>query len=139
MATAAKAGKGSVLKKGTASSPLSFNTILEALEIKLSGADTEEIDVSNMDSGAFKEFIAGFTDPGSLTFRANFRADSATHTALFADQAAGTVWDWQLVLSNTQGTFSFSGFVKTITVDPQLKGQQILEMTIRITGTISYA
>ncbi|MCK9599955.1 MAG: hypothetical protein M0R06_13005 [Sphaerochaeta sp.] len=70
--------------------------IAELTSIGGPGISGETIDVTSHDSAAaaanaaaFREFVAGVKDGGSVSIEGNFTAD-ASHLALFNDLAAGT-------------------------------------------------
>jgi len=144
MATGAKLGYGSLLKKGNGASPEIFNTIAEIIEVSGFGAERALIEVTNFDSAnSFREYIAGMKDGVQFTARANFLPNQASQdfsTGLGGDFESGTAKNFKLSLTGGIGTFTFSALVlgwKPDTISPN--GAIQATFTFKVTGTISFA
>lgn len=135
-----RSAHGALLKLGDAASPEVFNTVAKALDIDGPKFSSNQIDVTNHDSTS-KEYIAGLTDAGELTFGLNFDANDTQHAALLALHVAGTTKNWRLVLPNTSPSmqFSFSGNLSTFGAKFPVEGAQTVDAAIRISGACTLA
>ena len=117
MATAAISGYGTLLKIGDGGSPETFTTIGEVRSISGPSMETDEIDVTTHSSaaaGAFREFILGLIDAGSVEFDINYVPGDATHISLRTSFLARSLKNYQCVLPGAVQTISFAGYVKTM-------------------------
>lgn len=144
MATGAKLGYGSLLKKGNGASPEVFNTIAEVTEVSGFGAERALIEVTNFDSAnSFREYIAGMKDGVQFTARANFLPNQASQdfsTGLGGDFESGTAKNFKLILNGSLGTFTFAALVigwKPETISPN--AAITATFTLKVSGSISYA
>lgn len=141
MATQAKLGKGTLLKKGDGASPEVFTAIPEILEISgTPGGTPDIIDVSNHDTADFyREEITGLITTTELTCRANYRGGgSAANTvvhALETQMAAGTVANFQIILpTDTPETVSFAARVRSWQIVTPINEQMRVEFTLKTSG-----
>lgn len=144
MATGAKLGYGSLLKKGNGASPEVFNTIAEVTEVSGFGAERALIEVTNFDSAnAFREYIAGMKDGVQFTARANFLPNNASQdfaNGLGADFESGAAKNFKLSLTGGIGTFTFAALVigwKPETISPN--AAITATFTLKVSGSISFA
>lgn len=85
MTTQATPGKGCFFYRGNGASPEVFTKLAEVTSINPSGATLDTIDVTNMDSGGYKEFIQGLKDGGDVSVGMNFLPGAATHLRMMQD------------------------------------------------------
>src|ERR1043165_6469472 len=111
MPTAAKAGYSTLLKMGDAASPEQFTTLAEVRKISWGGRKVDLAEVTSMDSGNVREWIATLRDPGELDLDVNYLPTNATQTAMLTAFDAGTTKNWKLVLPQSLGTWSFAGII----------------------------
>ncbi len=66
------AGRGTLLQIGSGgSSPYTFTTLAEVKKIQFSGSKYDLADVTNMQSGTFREWLPTLADSGEISFEAN--------------------------------------------------------------------
>lgn len=95
--SSATAGKGSILSRGNGESPTeTFTTIAEVTSIGGPNMKAETIDVTNMDSGGWREFITSLKDAGEVQFGLNFLPGNATHIALIQDEIDTLVRNYRI-------------------------------------------
>lgn len=105
-------------------------------------ADT--IEVSSRDN-IWKEYVAGQRDGGEVTFDLVYDPDSATHLATTAgglakDLMAGTTQAFKLKFADTTpATATFSAIVTKFTPKAPYNGLQSADVTLKVTGAITWA
>lgn len=120
----AQAGRGTQLSLGGltgAGGAETFTPIGEVKTTGISGVQFDQEEVSNMDSGVYKEYLATMIDPGTLDLSGNRISTDAGQQAVEAAFLTGLKYDWKMVLpinkqagqTTTGDTFVFSGFVKS--------------------------
>jgi hypothetical protein len=117
--------------------------IAELLTLSQGGKKIDLIDVTNMDSPAvggliYREFIGGLADGGSISFTANYLPGDVDQEQ-FRAAFDGLLKDWQIVLPNSLGTWSFSGFVTKDDKDYSIDKQLTFSGEIKISGPDSFA
>ena len=113
-----------------------YTTMAEAKKVTFS-IKGEFLDVSNMDSPtAYKEWLAGMIDGGSVKVEANFIASDATQTQLWADLAAQTKLFWKLELPATRGNLTWQGFVEELSPDFDTEKPAGNSVSIKVTGAM---
>ena len=120
----AQAGRGTNLFIGGVTGAGGSETFTLVGEIKtsgISGVAFDKEDVSNFQSGVYKEYLATMIDPGQLDMSGNRISTDAGQTAVEVAFLTGLKYDWKLVLPvNTQAgqtttgdTYVFSGYVQS--------------------------
>jgi hypothetical protein len=140
MTVAARIGIGHILKRAAAtSSPFSYTTIPEVVSIAGPTASFDMVDVTTMESTlATREFIAGLRDSGELTFEINFLTANAVHVGLRDDNLNRTKRQFQLVFPDSPAvTYTFAGFVSGFEMNIPIDDRRIINVTIKITGTLT--
>ncbi|MBA2627186.1 MAG: hypothetical protein H0U85_04185 [Gemmatimonadales bacterium] len=141
--TQARIGFGTLLKRGNGATPEVFTTIAEVKSITPPQADADDVDVTHMESpGRSREFIQGLTNPGEASFEVNWIPDDPTQdhlTGLLADQQAGTVRNWQIVLPAGLLTWGFRGYVKKFNPDIPTDKELKASVTIKVSGASTFA
>lgn len=137
MATSAKLGYTSLLKRGDGSSPETFTTIAEVTNIGEFGAEAALVEVTNFDSaGAAREYIAGLKDGVSMSITANFLPQNLTQANLIA--AIGATNNFKLVMPTGMGIFNFAAVVlswkQTVTPDAAI----VATFGLKISGPITW-
>lgn len=125
---------GALLKKysGTA-----WVSVGEVINISGPTMSRETIDVTSLSStGGYREFLAGFRDPGTLTFTMNFtRADYET---MKTDFESDTEKDYELILPDAEvTTLEFSGLVTELPLNLDPSSQITCNITIKVTGQVT--
>lgn len=115
-----------------------YTTIGEAKKIAVSIKGAFE-DVTNMDSPtAFKEFIAGLIDGGSVKVDANFLNADGVQNDLLNDLTSQTLLFWRIQLPNTRGKFEFQGFVEEFGPDFDVAKPATQAVAIKVTGACTW-
>jgi len=136
-------GSATKLKQGDAASPEVFTTVAEVLTLERSGRKIDLVDVTNMDSPVdgdltWREFIHGLADGGEIKFSANYIPDNVSQQN-FTNSFDGTRRNWQIVLPNSLGTWSFTGFITAADMKFPIDKQMEFSGTIKVTGADTFA
>jgi hypothetical protein len=132
-------GRGSILQIGSgSSSPYTFTQLAEVRKIQFSGTKYDLADVTNMQSGAFREWLPTLADSGELSFEANMIPGDATQQALLNYFNNATLLPVQIVLPNGLGVFAFNGYVTTFERDLPIDKEAMISAKIKITGQIQF-
>lgn len=122
MASTAFLPEGATFKIGDGATPTeAFVTTANVNSITVSGGESEEIDVTTLDSvGRYKEYISGFKDPGNVELGVFFNPDEGTHVggtrSINALYVSGATFNWRVVFDTPLGdtcTISGIGFIKS--------------------------
>jgi predicted secreted protein len=139
MSSQAFAGRGTILQIGSgASSPYTFTTLAEMKKIMFSGSKYDLADVTNMQSGNFREWLPTLADSGELSFEGNLIPGDASQQNLIALFNSATLISVQVVLPNALGTFAFNAYVQSIDRDLPIDKEATISGKLKITGTISF-
>lgn len=136
----AVAGFGTLLQMGDGAVPEVFTTVAEVQDIDGPDSETGTHDVTHQTSPqAIREFIAGLTDPGGVTFPVNFLPDNATHdssTGLIAAQRARTLKNFRLVWNQfTPGErCAFKALVTRVAPKSPVDGPLTADVSLKVSG-----
>ena len=104
----------------------------------------DTIEASSRDNN-WKEFVGGQVDGGEITFDIVYDPDTPTHLAgtaggLVKDLIAGTMQAFKLKFADTTpATASFSALVTRFTPKAPYNGLQSADVTLKISGAITWA
>lgn len=130
MTTGAKAAYGAVIVIGS-------TTPAEVTDVQGPSIVADTIDVTNHAStDAFREFVAGLLDGGEVTVSANFI--KADHTGLFTALKARAAVACTLTLAGSLGAFGFDAIVAGLTTGAPVEDKVSLEITLKITGVVTF-
>ena len=133
------AGRGSIIQFGTGSaSPYTFSVLAEVKKIQFSGSKYDMADVTNFESGTFREWLPTLADSGEISFEANLIPSDASQAALLTAFNAATLQPWQVVLPNGVGTFTFNAYVQSLERDVPLDKEATISGKLKITGQIQF-
>jgi predicted secreted protein len=115
-------GLGAHIQKGDGNSPENFISILGIKSISGPGIKRDAIDVTDMDSGTFREYIGGLVQGGTISFDANFLPRDPTQNqhvhgfmAEFDKTSCDSRGNWRITLpicaGDSEGYFEFAGIV----------------------------
>ena len=109
--------------------------IAEVINIDLSGAKLDLVDVTNMSSAlGYKEWLPTLREGGEITCEANYTSANALAT-LQADFDGIIVQAWSFTVSNPViATCSFNAYVMDIGVKLAHDKQAILNFKLKVTG-----
>src|SRR5437899_1567260 len=143
--TAAFAGRGRLLQyiqRGP--TPATCVTVAELRKLAFTGTKLDTADVTNMQSGVFREYIATLLDSGELSFEGNYLPQDATQDQVFrtffntAKQAT-----WQIVLPSTSGpaggaggNITFVAWVVSVDISVPVDKEASISGKLKITGAI---
>lgn len=143
MASEAWWAYGTQLQLGDGATSEAFTAIAELTDLVPPAMSKDSIEVTTYGSSdRFREFLPGMKDGGSVSFKANWLPNNATHdesTGLLESFNDDDNHNWKLVLPNSLGTFSFTGHVTAFNPETPLTAQGALSCTIKITGKPSFA
>ncbi len=120
--SAAHIGLGAQLQRGDGNSPENFVSVLGIKSITGPGIKRDAIDVTDMNSGTFREFIGGLVTGGTISFEANFLPRDPTQNqetggfmAEFDKTSCDSRGNWRITLpeceGDSEGYFQFAGIV----------------------------
>jgi len=142
-ASAAFSPRGSSL--GYAVNPsLGYTTFAELSQLDFSGTKLDLADVTNFQSGIFKEWLATLLDSGELNFKGNFIPSDSTQQNALTYFNTATRLSWYLTLpinsatSQPYGHFTFLGFVSEYTWGLPIAKQGEITGKVKITGAIAF-
>lgn len=120
---------GTVIRIGT-------NAIGDLSSIGSPSITQEEIDVTTLDSeGGFREFIAGFKDPGELNISGFFVPADVGQIAVYEAMESGEIQDFEIIYPPQLGaSWTFQGFVSSFTITAETDEAIGFEATIRVSG-----
>jgi len=96
----------------------------------------EELDVTTLDSeGGYREFIAGFKDPGEVSISGFFVPSDLGQADVYAALESGDVQDFEIIYPAKLGAaWSFQGIVTAFNVTAETEEAIGFEATIRVSG-----
>lgn len=121
MTTKATSTKNLKLQRGDGGGTEVFTTIGEVTNFKGPSETVAEIEVTSFDSTG-KEYIAGLTDGGDVTFDLNFVASNAQQQGLRTDLRSGTVRNFKIILNDHLTTPTTVIFAAVVKAAPDLSG-----------------
>ncbi len=133
--TNAVSSVGALLKKHITGS--TWASVGEVTTITGPSMSRETIDVTSLAStGGYREYIAGFRNPGTLSFTMNFtRSDYA---AMKVDFEADVAKDYELILPDSDKTsLEFSALVTELPLNLDPGSQITCNVSFQITGQIT--
>lgn len=142
MATLALSAYGTLLKRGDGGSPETFTTVPEVRSISGPSTETDEAEVTTHSSaaaGAYREFILTLIDAGSIEFDINYVPTDVVQQGVRSDFTNRTKRNWQLVLPGSVQTISFTGYVKTFSLDFPVDDAVTAKVSIRLTGAVTFS
>lgn len=141
MPTAAKIGFGAKLKRGDGGGTEVFTDVGEILSLDVMSLKRDTLDVSNMDSSGYKEFIAGaLIDPGEVGVECNFVPANAQQIGLRTDMENRTLRNFKITLpAATTVTASFAGYVTEWSTSAGMDEAMKLKASIKISGPIVWS
>jgi len=136
--SAAFAGRGSQLLYGSGS-PLLYTILAEIKKISFSGRKLDFVDVTNMQSGIFREWLPTLLDSGDVDIDANFIPGDPSQTAINNYFNTATLVPWEVILPNGLGTMNFNAYVSTDSWDLQVDKEATVTIKLKVTGAITVA
>jgi predicted secreted protein len=138
MASNAFSGVGATFGVGDGTSNESFTAVAEVRSISGFNMARNTIEVTNLDSpNGYREFIAGFRDPGEITIEFNFTLDG--YDGLKAKYDEDVTANYNIVLPDTGATeFVFTAWCTglsgpNVTAENAVTGSVTLKVTSDLT------
>jgi len=115
---------------------IGLNGIGNLSSISSPSMTTEEIDVTTLDSeGGFREFIAGFSDPGEVSISGFFVPGNPGQAALMTAFLAKTIEEFEIIYPAKLGvSWAFDAYVSAFQVTSETENAIEFEATLRVTG-----
>lgn len=131
-------GINTQLQLGDGGVPENFTTIAEVRSIAGPTFTNDILDVTNHDSeNGVREFKAGLTDPGDLTFTLNFQPTEPTHddsTGTLSLLVSKVVRNFRLVFPGSIRTWQFGGIITGHPVNFPIDDVLTADVTLKVTG-----
>jgi hypothetical protein len=128
-----------------------FEAIAQVGDISGPSVESEQIEVSHRADGVpanmWRRYVAGMKDGGEVTFTLIFDPDDASHdptlsTSMYNLATSGLPGEFQMVLPG-QGTDTttaeFDAYVTNMDMDAPLEDGLTQEVTLKVTGPITWA
>jgi predicted secreted protein len=140
MANKAFAGRSSSLERGDGASPEVFTKILQMKKISPTGSKADLVDVTNMDSGVYHEFLPTLLDSGEIAFEGQFVADDTSQANLLADFHGQVLHNWKIVLPGSPplGHWDFEAYVVSADFDIEVAKEVTMTGKLKITRAFNY-
>ncbi len=137
---AAIESQGTVLKRGDGAGSEVFTAIGRVVSISgLGNGSSTEIDITDLSSTG-KEFLLGLKDEGEITLTLNLDTGDTMQTGLRTDRDSRTLRNFELALTDDASTvISFSALIKTYGIDIGVDDRVPLNVTLRISGAVTWA
>jgi hypothetical protein len=123
-----------------------YTTIAQVRDINGPALTGETDDVTNRDSsGGFREYIGTLKDGGDVTFNIVYDPDQTTHSASAAGGVvtlltSGALNNFRVTFSDsTPATATFAGIVTAFAPTLPLAGAMTADVTIKVSGAITWA
>ena len=132
------ASRGTVLSYNPVLNPSTgFTNVVELKQIQFTGSKYDLADVTNMDSGNFREWLPTLADAGEISYHGNYIPGAAAEKTLTGFFNAATLVNWKVTLPGGLGVLSFAGYVASIERDLEVSKEATVAGKIKITGSIT--
>jgi hypothetical protein len=131
--------QGATLAISVGTSPTSFTTIANVIDVSGPGGSASVIDITNLASVA-REKRMGLPDEGQVTFNVQLDPDNATHQAVRDARKNRTECQFRVTLTDsTPTTLTFNGFVLNFSVSLAVDDVVKASITIEVNGAVAWA
>lgn len=138
-------GSGAQLQKGDGNSPENFISVLGVKSITGPQITRDSVEVTDMGSNGWREFIGGLNDAGEVTFDANFLPRDPTQNqeaggfmAEFDKTSCDSRGNWRILLPECQGEpegyFAFAAIVTGQQVQIPMDDVMGFSGTLKVSG-----
>jgi predicted secreted protein len=142
------AGRGTILQYSTNPPSVPYVEMSEAKTLTMGGMKYDLADVTNFESGNFREWLPTLADSGDLTIAGNMIPNDTTEQALIGFFNNATLVTYQIVLppggnganafTNSEGMFQFTAYVQSIDRSVPHDKEATITIKLKITGPISF-
>lgn len=121
-----------------------YELLAEIKQADFSGQKLDLADVTNFESGQFREYLATLLDSGDLTFKGNFIPSDASQLALLTFFNTAERVTYRVVLPTNPATnlpyghFDFLAFVATYEWGLPIDKEATIAGKLKITGPITF-
>lgn len=139
MSSKAFVARGTVIAFRTNPSA-SYEDLAEVKSIDFSGAKYDLDDVTNYESGNFREWITTLADSGELSFTGNYVPSDDSQSALLGFFNAGTLVSWQITLPEAAAAeqpITFDAYVSSLEHNLPLDKAASVTGKLKITGPVA--
>jgi predicted secreted protein len=138
MSSQAFAGRGTKLSYNPVVNPSTgFTDVAELRTIQFTGSKYDLADVTNMDSGNFREWLPTLADSGELSTSGNYIPSDLSQKDLTSFYNTARLVNWKVTLPNSLGVISFAGYVSSLERDLPVDKEAMVTIKIKITGPIT--
>lgn len=137
--SAAFSPRGTVIAYETLVS-VGFIPLAEIKEINFSGAKYDVADVTNYESGNFREWLTTLADSGEVSFTGNYIPTDASQAALLGFFNNGILVSWQVTLPAASGALTpitFKAYVQSLEHNLPLDKEGMITGKLKITGAVT--
>ena len=141
------AGRGSILQYSTNPPSVAYTELSEAKTLTMGGMKYDLSDVTNFESGNFREYLPTLADSGDLTIAGNMIPNDTTEQALIGFFNSATLVTYQIVLppggngadaySTSEGMFQFTAYVQSIDRTIPHDKEATITIKLKVTGPIT--
>jgi predicted secreted protein len=117
-----------------------YQQLAEIKSIDFSGAKYDLDDVTNYESGNFREWITTLADSGELSFTGNYVPSDDSQAALLGFFNNGSLVAWQITLpegADAEEPITFSAFVSSLEHNLPLDKAASITGKLKITGAVA--
>lgn len=138
MTTQARIGMGAEfwLEDDTTPTPI-LTRLAEILGVPMPDEQVEEVEATHMDSGRYREWIAGLIDSGEGTFDMNLVPGSPSDDLLQTAKSDGITRAYKIILPDGATGWEITGdcWVKGYARQVPIDDRMTVTVTVRFTGT----
>lgn len=126
------------------SGSVGFQPVLEMKQLDFSGTKLDLADVTNYNSGIFKEWLATLLDSGEINYKANFLPGDASQQQFLIFFNSATLVTWRIVLPNNPttglpyGHFQFNAYITGLEWLLPIEKEAGMQGKLKITGAINF-
>jgi predicted secreted protein len=117
-----------------------FVPLAEIKDINFTGSKYDLDDVTNYESGNFREFISTLADSGDLSFSGNYIPTDASQAALLGFFNTGVLVSWKITLpaaANASQPITFKAFVQSLEHNLPLDKAATISGKLKISGPVA--
>lgn len=137
--SAAFSPRGTIISYETDPS-VGFIQLAEIKEINFSGAKYDLADVTNYESGNFREWLTTLADSGEVSFTGNYIPSDASQAALLGFFNTGLLVSWKVTLPAASGAvtpITFKAYVSSLEHNLPLDKEAMITGKLKITGQVA--
>jgi predicted secreted protein len=141
------AGRGSAIQYSTNPPSVAYTVLAEIKNVQFSGAKADLADVTNFQSGNFREFLPTLNDAGEVSISGNLIPNDTTEQAILGFFNSQTLVTFQVQLpantaqgfATTLGTYTFKAYVVSFDYGIPVDKETTITLKLKITGSVTFA